>query len=367
MSKRETLSIRRLPVAAFFAMGLSLFGCGPQSAPQPEPPALPSMTLQLTDAMVESFYATRLEGREDVEIRPQVDGALQKIFVAEGDYVKAGQPLFQIDDRMYRSAYEAAKASAAVARIEMEKLVPLVENKVVSPVQLQTAKAKYQAAEASAASARINLGYTLIKAPINGFVGVIPPSIGSLVSRNQSAWLSTMSDVSRINAYFSMSEADFMRFRNSYAGKTLHDKLKAVPPVSLVLADGSRFGSTGTLESMSGSFDATTGAIRILAVFPNPGAVLRSGNTGKIVVSSPFKNILLVPQAATTEIQDRVFVVVVARDGKIARRPITAAASTGTDYVVTDGLKEGETIVTAGFERLPDGTVIRPLGATKAD
>jgi len=341
MSKKLSVCIRRIPVAAFIAMAVSLFSCSPKSAPQPEPPALPAMTLAPTDAMVESFYATRLEGRVDVEIRPQVDGTLQKIFVDEGAYVKRGQPLFQIDDRSYRSAYEAAKASAAVARIEMDKLVPLVTKQGCSPVQLQSAKAKYQAAEAVAASEGINLGYALIKAPISGYVGTIPHRIGSLVQSSQSEWLTTLSDVSKINAYFSMSETDFMRFRQLYPGRTLQDKLKAVPPVSLILADGSRFSATGSLESMSGSFDATTGAIRILAVFPNPGSVLRSGNTGKVVVSSPFKNIILVPQAATTEIQDRVFVVVVSKEGKIARRPITAAASTGTDYVVTDGLKSG--------------------------
>jgi len=367
MSKRFGLRLSRLPLAVCIGIVFSLFGCGPKSAPPPESPALPAMTLVATDAMVESFYATRLEGRVDVEIRPQVDGTLQQIFVDEGAYVRKGQPLFQIDDRSYRSAYAAAQASAAVARIEMDKLVPLVENKVVSPVQLQSAKATYQAAEAAAASARINLGYTRITAPVSGYVGTIPQRIGSLVSSNQSEWLTTLSDVTEVHAYFSMSEADFMRFRKLYPGNTLQEKLKAVPPVWLVLADGSRFDSTGSLESMSGSFDAATGAIRILGVFANPGSVLRSGNTGKVVVSSSFTNILLVPQAATTEIQDKVFVVVVSKDGKIARRPITVAASTGTDYVVRDGLKEGETILTAGFQRMPDGTTVRPQLETKAE
>ena len=355
------------------------YGCGPEkdgkNAAMKEKPALPVMTVKLSDATVTTFYSALLEGKVNVEIRPQVDGTLQTIYVDEGSLVKAGQPLFKIEDRVYREQYNsalasqhAAEAKLVVARLDEEKLVPLVQNKVISEIQLKTARANTHAAQAAveqakaaARSAQVNLDYTVIKAPVSGYIGKIPLRLGSLVSKNQSAWLTLLSDVSEVYAYFSMSENDFMHFRQQYAGVTIQDKLRQVSPVSLVLSDGSLYTEKGVIGSVSGQFDQTTASVRIRAVFPNPHGLLRSGNTGKVVIESLSRKALLVPQAATVELQDKVFVFVLGKGNSVKKQVVTVSGKSGNNFIVSTGLKPGDTILTAGVEKIQDGTVITPV------
>ncbi len=350
-------------------------GNGGKDSEKKGTPVLPVMTVTLGDARVSREYSSLLEGKVNVEIRPQVDGTLQKIYVDEGAFVKAGQPLFKIDDRLYREQYNsalasqhAAEASLVVATLNEEKLVPLVQNKVIADIQLKSASASRQAAtavaeqsSAAARSAFVNLDYATIKAPVSGYIGKIPLRLGSLVSKNQSNWLTLLSDVSEIYAYFSMSEMDFMRFRQQYEGGTVQEKLKRVAPVSLIMADGSLFSRKGTIGTISGQFDQATGSVRIRAVFPNPGGLLRSGNTGKVVIESLYHNVLLVPQAATVELQDKVFVFLLGKGNRVNKQVIMVAGKSGNNYIVSSGLKQGDVIVTAGTEKLPDGTVIKPV------
>ncbi|NTW70344.1 MAG: efflux RND transporter periplasmic adaptor subunit [Chlorobiaceae bacterium] len=359
-------------------------GCGPanggKDGEKKGTPALPVMRVTPGDATVSSSYSSLLEGKVNVEIRPQVDGTLSRIYVDEGAWVKAGQPLFKIDDRLYREQYNsalasqhAAEASLVVAKLNEEKLVPLVKNSVVSDIQLKTARASRQAAQASveqaraaARSALVNVDYSTVKAPVSGYIGRIPFRMGSLVTKNQSQSLTQLSDVSEIYAYFSMSEINFMQFRNRYTGSTIQEKLRQVAPVSLVMADGTLFGSKGAVDTISGEFDQATGSVRIRAVFPNQEGLLRSGNTGKVVLESIYHNVLLVPQAATVELQDKVFVFLLGSGNRVKKQAITVTGKSGNNYIVGSGLKAGETIVTAGTEKLPDGTVIKPLSAAPA-
>ena len=379
MNKQSIKSFFRIPVVIGICIPLLFSGCGAgnggKDGDKKGMPALPVMTVTAGDATVSTEYSSLLEGKVNVEIRPQVDGTLQKIYVDEGAFVKAGQPLFKIDDRVYREQYNsalasqhAAEASLAVAQLNEEKLVPLVRNNVISDIQLSTARANRQAAKAaveqSRAAARfafVNLDYSAIKAPVSGYIGKIPLRLGSLVSKNQSNWLTLLSDVSEIYAYFSMSERDFMRFRNQYDGATLQDKVKRVAPVSLIMADGNLFAKKGTIGTISGQFDPSTGSVRIRAVFPNPGGLLRSGNTGKVVIESLYHNVLLVPQAATVELQDKVFVFLLGKGNKVNKQVITVSGKSGNNYIVSSGLKPGDCIVSAGTEKLPDGSVIKPV------
>jgi membrane fusion protein, multidrug efflux system len=369
----------RFQIVVGICMPVLFYGCGPanggKNGEKKEKPALPIMTIGTSDAVVTTSYSSLLEGKVNVEIRPQVDGTLSAIYVDEGAFVKTGQPLFKIDDRVYREQYNsslaaqhAAEASLVVARLNEEKLVPLVKNNVISDIQLKTAKANRQAAQAAveqsraaARSAQVNLDYTTIKAPVSGYIGKIPLRLGSLVSKNQSQWLTLLSDVSEIYAYFSMSEIDFMRFRKQYDGSTLQEKVTQVAPVSLVMADGTLFPEKGALSTISGQFDQTTGSVRIRAVFPNAKGLLRSGNTGKVVVESLFHNVVLVPQAATVELQDKVFVFLLGKGNSVKKQVITVKGKSGNNYIVGSGLKQGDTIVTSGTEKLPDGMVIRPV------
>ncbi len=335
---------------------------------------MPVITIDTASATVSKDYTGTLEGKINVEIRPQVDGPLQKMYIDEGAFVRAGQPLFKIDDRPYRetlrnavAALHVAEANLTASKVDMDKLAPLVQNNVISDVQLQTAKAGYQGAQASVEqakaaveSARINLGYTLITAPVSGFIGKIPYRLGSLVSRNQAQQLTMLSDVSEVYVYFSMSEIDFINFKQQYAGNSLQEKIKNVPPVSLVLADNSEYPHKGRIGIIDGQFDKTTGAISLRAVFPNAEGLLRSGNTGKIRMQNKFKSALLVPEASTTDLQDKIFVFMVADSNKVKKTAITVTGKSGNNYIVSNGVNAGDRIVQSGFDRLVDGIAIKP-------
>jgi membrane fusion protein (multidrug efflux system) len=364
-----------------FGVSSVLAGCGKKDDDKKNmTPSLPVMKVAAGAADISSSYSVRLEGRADAEIRPQVDGVLQEILVKEGDLVKKGQPLFRIDDSTYREQYNtalaaqhAAEAQASVARVNAEKLIPLVENKVVAPVQLTTAKAQAQAAQASAEqataqarAARINLDYSVVRAPFAGYVGRIPYRQGTLLTKNQSQPLTTLADVGRMYAVFSISEAEFARFKSIYPGKTIDEKVAAVPPVTLTLSDGSAYAHQGKLESLSGGFDRVTGSIGMRASFPNEAGLLRSGNSGTVSLSASFSGIMLVPQTATVDLQDKLFVFLLQPGNKIKKQVITVSGKNGPNYIVVSGIRPGDTIVTAGIDKLKDGAVIKPTAAAPA-
>lgn len=376
---RNTFS--RLAASGFLGLALLVSGCDKkQEEPQQMTPALPVMKVGLSSATVSSDYSVRLEGLADAEIRPQVDGMLEAILVKEGDLVRKGQPLFRIDDSVYREQYssavaarQAAEAQVAVAHVNVEKLIPLVENKVISPIQLTTAKAQEQVvmaqaeqAAAAARSAAINLDYTVIKAPVAGYIGRIPFRQGNLLTKNQAQALTTLSDVDRMYAVFSLSEAGFATFKKVYPGKTLQQKISAVPPVRLTLTDGTVYAHDGKLESVSGDFDAATGSIGLRVSFPNGERLLRSGNSGTVTLFSKYNRMILVPQSATVELQDKVMVVLLTKGNKVVKQVVTVAGRSGQDYIVSEGLKPGDVIVTAGIEKLQDGMVIKPMTGAPA-
>ncbi len=358
---------------------VGLYACGSSAAPgnaygAMPPPQLPVVPVTTTNATTYREYPASLEGKVNVEIRPQVEGYLEKIYVDEGAYVKAGQPLFKIDARVYneqlnsaQSTLSAAQANVAKAKVEVDRLVPLVENKVISEVQLKTARAAYDAAVAAAdqakatvGNAQINIGYTLIKAPASGYIGRIPFKIGALVGKNESQPLTLLSDVNEIYAYFSLSEPDFLAFKQQFAGNTIEEKVRKVPPVELVLADNSLYNQKGKVGTIEGQFDKTTGAISFRATFPNAGGILRTGNTGKVRIPQLFNEALIVPQESTFEIQDKVFVFVVGDSNKVATRPITVSGKTTNYYFVESGVKKGDKIVFSGVGNLQEGMSIVP-------
>lgn len=360
-----------------------LYGCNSSSAENTNsampPPALPVIAITTASATTYQEFPATLEGKVNVEIRAQVDGYLDNIYVDEGAYVKAGQPLFKINDRVYneqlsnaKSSLLAAQANMQKAQVEIDRLTPLVENNVISDVQLRTAKAAYEAAKASVeqakavvGNAQINVGYTLIKAPVNGYIGRIPFKTGSLVGRGEDEPLTVLSDVSEVYAYFSMSEQDFIGFKNQFAGNTIEDKIKNVPAVELVLADNSTYAQKGKIGTVEGQFDKTVGAINFRASFPNPSRILRTGNTGKIRLPQVLASALIVPQEATFEIQDKTFVYAVADSNKIITKPIIVSGRTANYYYVSSGVNVGEKIVlssqsTLMMGGLRDGMPITP-------
>jgi len=358
------------------AVVLFLASCSGKSEPMALAPApvLPVATVSTGEQETFVDYPAALQGTTDVEIRPQVAGAIDRIYVNEGQLVSKGKLLFQISELPFRAQLNNAKASlqaaqAAVlnAQLEIDKLTPLVQSKVVSDFQLKTAKTTYQIAlanveqaKANVNSAQINLGYTQIKATSSGYIGRLPKKQGSLVSPSDPEPLTQLSDVNQIYAYFSLSETDFINFNTKYAGNSVADRISHLPAVDLVLADQSLYPVKGKIDMINGQFDKTTGAITLRAVFANAKGVLRSGNTGKIRLGLSHENTILVPQSATVEMQDKIFVFAVGKDNKVNKVAIAIDGKNGTDYLIKDGLKSGDQIVLSGLDKLQDGQLIQP-------
>jgi membrane fusion protein (multidrug efflux system) len=360
-----------------------LYGCASktQNTATP-PPAVPVLTMTADTVTTYQQYPASIRGTDEVEIRPQVSGTLDRVFVDEGAFVKAGTPLFKIDEQPFRAALNnalgslhAAEGAYANAQLEVQKLTPLVQNKVVADYRLKTAvttadvaKANIEQAKAAINAAQINLGYSLIKAPVSGYVGRLLRKKGSLVGPTDAQALTDLSDVHNVHVYFSLSENDFEAFKEQYPGKSLGEKIKQLPSVSLLLSDGAAYASKGKVDIIDGQFDKNTGAITFRAVFPNADGLLRSGNTGRIKLGLLHKNTVSVPQSATMELQDRIFVFTVADSNKVKKVPITVVALSGNNYLVGSGLKPGDRLVTDGIMSIQDGQVVspQPAGETKA-
>lgn len=345
-----------------------------QNAAAAPPQKLPVITVQPAQARVTTVYSSTLEGVVNVEVRPQVSGSLLKIYVDEGALVRAGQPLFFIDDRVYRQqlntalgALHNAEANMESARINVTKMETLVQNKVSSNINLETAKAAFAAAkatveqaQAAVESARINIAYCTITAPVSGYIGRIPFKLGSLVSPSGATPLTLLSDTHNVNAYFSMGERDFVNFEKQHPGNNTAQMLDHVPAVSLQLPDGSLYTEKGKITAVEGQFDKGTGSITLRATFPNNKSILRSGNTGKILIDQQFDNVLLLPIASTIEIQDKIYAFTVDNGNKVKQVPLQSSGKTGTDYIITGGLQPGARVVSQGFERLQNGMTITP-------
>lgn len=364
-----------------FILALVLSSCADKSqAPAPPPPVLPVAAITSENTTTDNEYPASIQGTVDVEIRPQVSGNLDRVLVDEGAYVSKGQTLFKINERPFReqlnnalASLHAAEAALINSQLEVDKLTPLVQNKVVSDYQLKTAKASQkiaaaniEQAKAMVASAKINLGYTNVTAPVSGYIGRLPKKQGSLVSASDIEPLTTLSDVHEVFAYFSLGETDFINFKSQYAGNSIGDKIKKLPPVSLILADNNAYPQKGKIDMVDGQFDKNTGAITLRATFPNANGTLRSGNTGRIRLGLQHDDAILVPQSATIEMQDKVFVFTVSKDNKVTKMPITVVGKSGTNYLIKDGVQAGDQIVLSGIDKLQEGQVIQPeKAATK--
>ncbi|UOG73356.1 efflux RND transporter periplasmic adaptor subunit [Hymenobacter tibetensis] len=371
-----------MKLSSLLAGSVLLASCAEQQAPQQAlaPPALPVQALHTGTETTYQDYPASIEGVVNVEIRAQVAGVLDRVLVDEGAAVRKGQPLFKINDAPYRerlnnalAAQQAAAGSVTSAQVEVDRFAPLVQNKVVSEVQLQTAqaalvvaKANLQRAKAEVSSARINLGYTTITAPVSGYLGRLQTKQGSLVGPTDAQALTQLSDVHEVHTYFALGEDDFVTFRKQYAGRTLQDKLAHLPPVALVLADQSTYPTRGKVDMVDGQFNKTTGAVTLRATFPNANGLLRSGNTGTIRLALQHPDVLLVPTAATVELQDRVFVYAVGDSNRVSRQAITIQGKSGANYLVSEGVKDGDRIVLQGIDHLQEGQIIQPTQASKA-
>lgn len=336
-------------------------------------------TLTATNSELTHTYPASIRGKQDIEIRPQVSGFITKLCIEEGSVVRKGQPLFVIDPVQYQEAVNQAKASVNVANSSVATTELTYKNKkelftqnVIGKFDLQTAEntwlsAKAQLAQAKAAliSAKKNLSFCTVTSPSNGVVGSIPYRVGSLVSASTAEPLTVVSNIDQMYVYFSMTEKQLLEMTRQSG--TTQRAMKEYPAVKLKLADGTIYDNVGKIETISGVIDQTTGSVSMRATFKNPQHLLKSGGSGVILLPYESKGTVLIPQKATSEVQDQKYAFVVGKDNKVVNTQIKVAElDNGKEYIVLEGLSSGDRVVVEGIASLKDGMEIKPITEQEA-
>lgn len=353
---------------------------GGQQQQQGGAPDIATMTITLGTSELNSSYPTTIKGKTDIDIRPLVSGFITTVHVDEGQHVKKGQTLFTLDQVQYQAAVDAAEASVKVAQTAVETTELTAQNKrklldknIISEYEwqladndLRQARANLASAQANLVNARKNLSYTVVTSPSDGVVGTIPNREGSLASPSSVTPLTTVSDNSKVYAYFSLNEKDILNLTDNGA-KSLAESLKSMPEVSLKLANGDIYESKGKVATVSGVLDNATGSATVRALFDNPTGMLRSGSTGTVLIPQVTENAIIIPQKSTFELQDRRFVYLLNDSNKVASAPITVSpVNDGKNFVVTSGLKAGDRIAIEGVgTTVKDGMIINPVDPSK--
>lgn len=327
-------------------------------------------TVAESDVTLTESYSASVRGRQDIEIYSQVSGTIQRVCVKEGEKVRYGQRLFMIDRVPYEAALRtavanvhAAEAQVGTARITCESKQELFRQHIVSEFELSTARnalsvaeAALEQARAAEVDARNSLSYTEVKSPADGVVGTIPYRAGALVGPTSARPLTTVADNSEMYVYFSMAEHRLQALVMRYG--SLDRTIEKMPVVRLQMSDGTVYAREGRIESISGVLNAETGSGSLRAVFPNPDHLLFSGGTGNVLIPQRLEKAIVIPQEATYELQDKIFVYRVVDGKAVATRIEVSPIHDGVSYTVTEGLSAGDRIVTTGVGLLEDGTQI---------
>ena len=311
-----------------------------------------------------------------MQICPKVQGFITQINVKEGQTVGVGQVLFVLDNATYQAqvrqsqaSVNTAQAACNTAKLSYENAQKLFENKVIGDFELQSATNSYESAKAALsqaqaglASAKEMLSFCYVKSPAAGVVGTLPYKKGTLV--NTASVLTTVSNNSSMEVYFSLTEKDALAMAQAEGGQKA--AMGAMPNVQLKLADGTVYAHEGKVTKMSGVIDPATGSLQVIAVFPNPERVLKSGGSGSIIIPKSNTSAIVIPQGCVSEIQNKKFVYTLGKDNKVKYTEIQVDPQTdGNNYIVTDGLKVGDKYVTNGITKLTDGMEIVPITPEK--
>lgn len=353
----------------FSGVGLPiiLIACSENTATKSEIETVPVTQVVSIDTNLYTDYVAEIAAVQNVEIRAKVSGYLEKIYVDEGQYVREGQLLFKINEAGYReelnrtkALYRIAAAEARSAEIELTNVSQLHRKNVVASTELEIAKNKFASATAKVEEALANeeaaehkLSYTNIRAPFNGFINRIPFKMGSLI--DEGSLLTSISENNQVFAYFDVSEKEYL----AYAENLLKDSTGS-KKVDLILADGKVHDHKGRIETMEGEIDGSTGNIAFRARFPNPDKILKHGASGKVRMTKRLINVLAIPQKATFEVQDKLYVYVVTQDNKLEIRNITASNRLSHIFIISKGLKDKERIVYEGIQNVNAGDKIQP-------
>jgi len=306
-------------------------------------------------------YPVSIEGLVNSEVRAKVSGYITNVLVDEGQKVSKGQILFKLETQSLNQDAKAAKANVNAAQVEVDKLKPLVEKDIISSVQLETAKAKLAQASSNYQSILENIGYANIKSPVNGYVGSINLREGALVSPSSSKPLTTVTDISKVYAYFSMNETDYLDFIQNKDGKTIEEKIENLPKVKLELANGSIYEEEGKIQTINSQINESTGSISFRAIFDNPARILTNGNSGRILIPEVYENAIVVPQASTFERQGSILVLKIAKGDTVVSAKIKTKSKVDNLYVVESGVEKGDSIVAKGVNKISPNTKIKPV------
>lgn len=362
--------LKKVSIVALLLLLLS--SCGKkQNTQSKEVPTYPVTNMSAQSATLESAFPATIKGKEDIDIKPRVDGSITNIYVDEGTRVKRGQSLFRIDSPQSQQALTSAQAAVLsaqaalnTAEVNVARIRPLAEKGIVSHVQLQTYENAYQSAKASLAQSRAVLsqaqsimGWTNVISPVDGVVGVIPFRQGSVVSI--ASVLTTVASTDEVYAYFSMNEKELMALLNNLDGTTQAQKIKNLPEVSLILADGSTYPEKGHIETISGLVDISTGSVNFRALFPNKNAMLRSGSSGKVSIPETLNNVFVIPQKATFAQQDKILVYKLVGDSAVQHIISALPMPDGQRYAVTSGISENDRIISDGVATIRNGMKIK--------
>ena len=364
--------MKRIAIVILTICGVMLTACKTSTtSTAKEDTFYETLEISLSNRTLTTGYSAAISGVQTVEIRPQVSGMITDILIEEGESVSKNQVLFIIDQTPYKAAYEiavanvrSAEASLSTAELILKSNQDLYEQDVVSEFDLMTAKnnltdakARLALCKAEEVNASNNLSYTEVRSPVNGVASMIPYRVGALVSSSIAQPLVTVSDDSRVYAYFSMAENQMLDMVQQYG--SLNNAIRQMPEVELIMSNGQTYEHTGKINAISGTISESTGAVSLRAVFSNRNHLLRNGGSGTIIIPSEKNNCIVIPQAATYELQDRIFVYRVV-DGKASATEIHVyPQNNGTEYIVEKGLKVGDIIVAEGAGLIKEGTEIK--------
>ncbi len=350
-------------------LGLSLFlvivSCGNKeksavAAQQAPPPPFPVAQVQPKTVTGYTDYPATIEGVVNSDVRAKTTGYIEKVYVDEGQKVQKGQLLFKLETQSLSQDAGAAKARVELAQVEVDKLIPLVEKNIISPVQLETAKANLAQAKASYSSIIANVGYATIKSPIDGYVGSINFREGALIGPSDATPLTTVSEIDQVYAFFSFNEAQYIDHLQRSNGKSKAERIKNSPDLSLVLANGKIYSEKGRIQTSTGQINQSTGTIKIRAAFDNPNEILTNGNSGKIRFPIEYKDAVVVPQTATFEQQGNIMIFKLGADNKAESTIVKIKGTVDNLYVVESGVEKNDKIIVSGVGKLRNGMTITP-------
>ncbi len=390
----NTISKRKLWIAgALFlvVIGIVIGATRPKHASGTPPGGSPDVqvvVVEQKDVPIYGEWIGTLDGFSNADVRAQITGYIMKQGYQEGAFVKKGQLLFEIDPRPFQAALDQAKGQLAQAtailanaqavqgrtELDVNRYTPLakeqaasqqdldnaVQNNMAAKATVATAEAQIKSAEAAVETAKINLDFTRLVAPIDGIAGQAQLQVGALVNLS-SVPVTSVSTVDPIKVYFTVGEPQYLAWRKRFPTETTRQAAAKNLKLELILADGSTYAHDGVFYFADRQVNESTGAIRIAGLFPNPANILRPGGYGKVrAVIRIQPNALLVPQRAVSELQGGYQVAVVDSNNKVSIRTVQAGDRVGNQWVIAEGLKQGERVVAEGIQKVRPGMLVTP-------